>query len=372
MRESWSMTLAPPCINTGDNREFAPSPPREPYFDSTREAWILSRHADVIAALRESELHLASPKGKTFPDGEDGAKRSHKFAQIRGELVLMSSEKWHSEVRNLANRAIGETMSKKRVNLLTDIIQPWCISVLLALSGATQPNAMHISTLAQSLYYKPLSKASVPRRYPIKLLLNRMLSFKYFDAEKQLDQMLERKELAVSKQMFMSASQTLPSFMLNSWLALLRNPAEVLRLRAEPALMLNAFDELVRYAGIVHTRFRKANQDVYVAGTRIAKGQLVVLKVASANFDPAKFPDPCRLDVARRPAGQLGFGSGLHACMGAALARQAFTLLTPLFLAAGPILDHDQHIVWLSDSTIRRPFAVFANLVGPSQLLKVP
>jgi len=88
----------------------------------------------------------------------------------------------------------------------------------------------------------------------------------------------------------------------------------------------------------------------------------VSLKVASANFDPAKFADPYRLDVTRRPAGQLGLGSGLHACIGAALVRQAFTVLTPLFLGAGPILDHNQHIIWLGESTLRRPLAVFVNL----------
>lgn len=350
-----------------EDREFAPPPPKELYFDSTRGAWILSRHADVFAAMRERALHLSSPKGRTFPDGEDDAKRLHKFAQVRGELILMSSAKWNSEARRLAHRVIGEAMSKERVDLLADIIQPWCISVLLALSGATPPSSIRIAQLAKGLYYKPLSTTSAPtRRYPSRLLLNRMLFFKYWGAERQLDRMLARKELAVSKQMFMSASQTLPSFMMSSWLALLRNPAEVLRLRAEPALISTAFDELVRYAGIVHTRFRKADHDIDVAGIRIAKDQLVVLKVASANFDPAKFPDPYRLDVARRPTGQLGFGSGIHACMGAMLARQAFTLLTPLFLAARPILDRSQHIVWLGDSTLHRPFAVFVNAGGLS------
>lgn len=359
--------------NMREDQEFAPSPPKEPSFDSTRGAWILSRHADVFAAMRESALHLASAKGRTFPDGEDGAKRLHKFAEVRAELILMSSAKWYSEAGDLAHRVIGEAMSKERIDLLADVIQPWCISVLLTLSGATQPNAMRISRLAESLYYKPLSKASAPtRRYLIKLLLNRGLSFRYWDAERQLSRILERKELAVSKQMFMALSQTLPSFMISSWLALLRNPAEMLRLRAEPELMPNAVDELVRYAGIVHTRFRKADHDVRVADLRIAKGQLVVLKVASANFDPAKFPDPYRLDVARRPTGQLGFGSGLHACMGALLARQAFTLLTPLFLAAGPILDRSQHIVWLGDSALHRPSAVFVNSGGLSQPLKLP
>jgi hypothetical protein len=311
---------------------------------------------------------MASPKGKTFPDGEDDAKRLRQFAQVRNEIVLISAAKWRSEATSLAHRVVCEAMAKERIDILGDVILPWCVSILLALSGATQSDAEHISGLAEFLHYKQSSSASSLRwGHLIQLLLNRRLSFKYFYAGRQLNRMLERKQLAISKPMFMAVSQTLPSFLAKSWLALLRNPAEVLRLRAEPALMPNAVDELVRYAGIVHTLFRKADHEVDVAGIRIAKGQLVSLKVASANFDPAKFANPYRLDITRRPAGQLGLGSGLHACMGAALVRQAFTVLTPLFLAAGPILDHRQQIVWLGDSILRRPLAVFVNSRGLSQ-----
>lgn len=347
--------------------DFAPSPPEEPYFDATCGVWILSRYTDVAAALRERALHLASPEGKTFPDGEDDAKRSCKFAQVRAEINLISAVEWRSEARSLAHRVICEAMSKERIDLPGDVIRPWCVSILLALSSATQPDAECISELAECLYCRPSSNSSSPRRRHLNELLNRHLPFPYCEAERRLDRMLERKELAVSKPMFMAVSQTLPSFLVKSWLALLRNPAEMLRLRADPTLMPGAVDELVRYAGIVHTLFRKADHDVDVAGIPIAKGQLVSLKVASANFDPTKFADPYRLDVTRRPAGQLGLGLGLHACIGAALVRQAFTLLTPLFLAAGPILDHNQHIVWLGDSMLRRPLAVFVNSGGLSK-----
>jgi cytochrome P450 len=351
-----------------DDPDFGPAPPKEPYFDSTRGAWVLSRYADVVAALREKALHLASPKGKIFPDGEDEVERSRQFAQVRAEIVLMSTAKWRSAARSIAHRVLCEAMGKERIDLLGDVTLPWCVSILLALSGATQPDAKRISELAEYLHYKQSSSASSPRmRHLIELLLNRRFTFKYGDAERQLDRMLERKELSVSKPMFLAVSQTLPSFLAKSWLALLRNPAEVLRLQEEPTLMPKAVDELIRYAGIVHTLFRKAHSDVGIAGIRIAQGQLLSLKVASANFDPAKFTDPYRLDVGRRPAGQLGLGSGLHACIGAALVRQAFTVLTPLFLNAGPVLDQNQRIVWLGESTLRRPLAVFVNFGGLSQ-----
>src|ERR1700739_4973254 len=86
--------------------DFGPAPPREPYFDSTRGAWILSRYTDVVAALREKALHLASPRGKTFPDGENEAERSRQFAQVRAELNLISTAKWRSESRAIAHRVM--------------------------------------------------------------------------------------------------------------------------------------------------------------------------------------------------------------------------------------------------------------------------
>lgn len=194
----------------GDDPDFAPAPPKEPHFDLTRGTWILSRYIDVVAALREKGLHLASPKGETFPDGEDDAKRTRQFAQVRAEIILMSAATWRSEARSLAHRVICEAMSKDRIDLLGDITLPWCISILQALSGATQPDAERISELATCLHYKQSSK--------------------HCDPEKQLDRMLERKELALSKPMFLAVAQTLPSFLVKSWLALLRNPEEVLRL----------------------------------------------------------------------------------------------------------------------------------------------
>lgn len=347
--------------------DFRPSPPEEPYFDTTCGAWILSRYTDVVAALRESALHQASPRGETFPDGEDEMGRSRQFAQVRAEIASMGTDKWRTETRNIADRVICDAMGKQRIDLLENIALPWCVGILLAMSGAAQQYAERISDLAACSLYKDAPSATFLRmRPPAGFPLTRPFPSRH-DAEAQLDQMLERKELTLSKPMFLAVSQTLPSFLAKSWLALLHNPAQALRLRGEPNLIAGAVDELIRYAGIVHTLYRKAHSDVVVAGIRVAKGELLALKVASANFDPARFSDPYQLDVARRPAGQLGLGSGLHACIGAALVRYAFAVLTPPFLNAGLILDRNQDIVWLGKSTLRRPLAIYVKLSGLSQ-----
>jgi hypothetical protein len=95
-----------------------------------------------------------------------------------------------------------------------------------------------------------------------------------------------------------------------------------------------------------------------VGGVRIPQGAKVALKVMSANFDPARFSEPYRLDVGRKPSGQFGLGAGLHACVGALLVREAFTVLTPIFFASNPVLESGQLITWMGKKTLHWPLAV--------------
>ena len=107
----------------------------------------------------------------------------------------------------------------------------------------------------------------------------------------------------------------------NGLLALLRNPAEAERLRADPSLAKTATEELLRYDGSVHLTARTAIQDVEIAGRRISKGEMAIVLLGAANRDPAQFPEPDRLDVGRDPNRHLAFSAGGHFCVGATLAR---------------------------------------------------
>jgi cytochrome P450 len=107
----------------------------------------------------------------------------------------------------------------------------------------------------------------------------------------------------------------------NSALALLRNPDQLRALRDQPLLIDSGLDELIRYDGPLHLTARVANEDVDVAGTRIAAGEQALVLLAAANRDPARFTNPDRLDLARTENPHLGFGAGSHACFAAPLAR---------------------------------------------------
>jgi cytochrome P450 len=102
---------------------------------------------------------------------------------------------------------------------------------------------------------------------------------------------------------------------------LTRHPDQLGRLRQHPDLFPTAVEELLRYEPPVHLVTRTLLAGVDVAGTTISKGTRLVLATASANRDPKRFRDPDRFDPTRPDNQHLGFGSGIHSCYGAPLAR---------------------------------------------------
>jgi cytochrome P450 len=118
----------------------------------------------------------------------------------------------------------------------------------------------------------------------------------------------------------------------NGMLTLLRYPAILQRLRNEPDLMPATVEEVLRYEPPVQFLTQRTTLDeIALAGTTIPRGVLVTLALAAGNRDPARFPDPDRFDPERHDNEHLGFGSGIHICFGAPLARMeaqiAFTEL---------------------------------------------
>ena len=105
-------------------------------------------------------------------------------------------------------------------------------------------------------------------------------------------------------------------------LALLTHPGQLAALRADPTLVDGAIEEMLRYDGPVGAAaFRFAAEPVEIGGTLVPAGDSVLVSLAAASRDPRHFPDPDRFDIRRKPAGQLGFGHGIHHCLGAPLAR---------------------------------------------------
>ena len=107
----------------------------------------------------------------------------------------------------------------------------------------------------------------------------------------------------------------------NGILALLRNPTQFAKLKANPNLIKSAIQELLRYEPSVQMTDRTALEDIEVGGYLIKKGQRVNFIIGSANHDPEKFKNPDEVDITRQPNQHLSFGAGSHTCLGAALSN---------------------------------------------------
>ncbi|MEU6131257.1 cytochrome P450 [Saccharopolyspora sp. NPDC047091] len=137
------------------------------------------------------------------------------------------------------------------------------------------------------------------------------------------DEALSDEEIATMSSMLITGGDDTTANMLGlGTYALLAHPDQLAALRADPAVIDTAVEELLRYLTI--NQFgttRTAMQDVELRGHTIREGEPVTVSLSAANRDPERFPDPDRLDLGRSAVGHLAFGHGIHHCLGAQLAR---------------------------------------------------
>lgn len=107
----------------------------------------------------------------------------------------------------------------------------------------------------------------------------------------------------------------------NALLCLARNPEQFQALRQDPSLARAAFEETIRYESPVQTFFRTTASDTEIAGTKIPEGSKILMFIAAANRDPRQWENPDTFDITRKAGGHVGFGFGIHACVGQMLAR---------------------------------------------------
>jgi cytochrome P450 len=133
---------------------------------------------------------------------------------------------------------------------------------------------------------------------------------------------LTETELAVTCTLLVGAGEiTTVNLIGLATLSLLRNPDQLAWLRQNPDRVADAADELLRYDGPIQFLARQALRDTTVGTTPVSAGEAVTLVIGGANRDPAVHDDPGRLDLSRRRTRAIGFGLGIHFCIGAPLAR---------------------------------------------------
>ena len=143
----------------------------------------------------------------------------------------------------------------------------------------------------------------------------------------------------------------------NGTLALLRHPEQWRRVVDDAGLVDPCAEEMIRFDSALQIFERTATRDVEVAGTRVREGEKVAALLGAANRDPAVFADPDAFDAARVPNPHLGFGAGIHFCLGAPLARVEVRAVLAALRSRLPGLA-------LAEEPVRRPEFVIRGLTG--------
>lgn len=153
-------------------------------------------------------------------------------------------------------------------------------------------------------------------------------------AQSEGDALTEEEILGTSVTLLLGGHETTTRLLTTTILELLRHPAQLGQLRADPSLMESAVEEFLRYCGPFHRDQRVCLADTTIGGIAVAKGDYILLMLAAANRDPAQFANPDILDLARKPNRHLAFGFGPHICLGAHLARLEMAVALGTLLAS--------------------------------------
>jgi cytochrome P450 len=173
--------------------------------------------------------------------------------------------------------------------------------------------------------------------------------------EEGSDCLTERELIATATLLFGAGFETTTNLIGNGLYALLTHQDQLARLREDPELVRSAVEELLRFDSPVQLDARHAFTDVTIGGQAVREGETVMTMLGAANRDPDHFTDPARFDVGRDEGPPLSFGSGIHYCLGAALARVEAQVVLERLLArfATMELATDQKPVWRNRITIR-------------------
>ncbi|MGK5730366.1 cytochrome P450 family protein [Streptomyces sp. URMC 124] len=179
-------------------------------------------------------------------------------------------------------------------------------------------------------------------------------------ADEDGDRLSPDELLGMAWLLLVAGHETTVNLISNGVLALLQHPDQLAALRADPGLMDNAVEEMLRYDGPLETpTYRFTTGPVEIGGTLIpGGGELVLPVLADADRDPARFSDAARFDIRRDARGHVAFGHGIHYCLGAPLARLEARIAIGSLLERCPDLALDAHpdaLTWREGLLIRGP-----------------
>ena len=333
------------------------------FWNPATNQWMLTRFSDVQETLRDRRLGRAfshrytyAELGRDEPDARWAAFHEHEQWSL---LCLEPPD--HTRIRRLAAkvftprsitamRPIVQALSDELLDhcrelgefeLLTDYAQPFSVAVICSMLGVPRGDtqllldwshaivkmyelstteAVRVSANTAAQEYIDYTKALIAdkRRHPDNLLVSELVR-----VEDEGDTLTEGEIVSTTMVLLEAGHEATVNTLGNGMLALMHHPAEWRRVVSGEVDAKVAVEEMLRFDPPLHMFERWVlDEGVEIAGQSMAVGQEVAMLFGAAQRDPRRFDDPDRFDIGRGDTAHIGFGGGIHFCVGAPLARQ--------------------------------------------------
>jgi cytochrome P450 len=387
---------------------------RQPVLRHRLGFWVLSRYEDCQGLLKNSSQLSSDTRNaerqEEFTESSAAFNTEHqpvfpnlfwdppRFGPLRPFLLL--DEPDHKRLRSLVGQAftrstlttyqprleqmveemLDRAMENEEVNFVREFSYPLPVTVICELLGIpTEDEALFgqwsrplANTLTPDFMLtarqREASRAALIAmiQYLLSLIVSRRgsesddLLGALIAAEAEGERLTEPEVVATVMVLLMAGHETTVNLISNGLLAMLANRDQAEILAADEEISRKAVDETLRFDAPVQTAARSALADVEIDGHRISRGEHAVLLIGSANRDPAMFADPDSYDVMRPNASRhIGFGTGIHACVGSPLARMEGQVALRAIAQRLPGLELAQPPFYRGDPILRGPDAIF-------------
>ena len=317
-------------------------------------SWVLTRHADMAAILRDHRRFGNDPRKGTLSSRQlamlpppheytmlvlDPPDHTRLRALVSKAFTPRTVHALEPRIRGILAALLDAIEDPAAFDLMQAVARPLPIIVIAEMLGVPaedraqfriwsarrarlleptigrrERKAGDAASRAFDAYFRPIieERRVAPRDDIVSALVR---------AQDEGARLSERETLNMLRLLLAAGTETTTNLIGNGILALLRHPGQLERLREDPSLIPAAVEELLRFDSPVQADFRRVLADCEVSGFPLRKRDNVVLLLGAANRDPEVFENPDRLDVGRNPRSHISFGSGIHHCLGAPLAR---------------------------------------------------
>ena len=369
------------------------------HWDPFLHAWVVTRYADVVTVFQKfSANRTPTPEQLTTL----GLSALTPLAQVMVHQMLFLDNPAHARVRGLASKAFtprrvevlrshiqditsslldailarehtGKPGQPGQMDIIADLAYPLPAIVTAEMLGVPttdwqqltvwsadfaqvlgnfQHNPDYATRALRSLeemtaYFR--AAVSEQRQHPRDGLIHALLS-----AELDGDRLTEDEVVANTIVTMVGGQETTTNLIGNGMLSLLRNPDQLAKLKADPAIIPSAIEELLRYESPSQHTARLAPDDTILGGKAIGKRQAVIAVMGAANRDPERFVNPDQLDICREDNRHVAFAWASHFCFGAPLARLEGHIAFATLLRRMPTINlTPDPIVWRENLGLR-------------------